>query len=166
MPPAPILVAALAIVAAAAFALGVQDGHWWSIGEVRSGRSARITASAATCRATGLAWIGGERPVDARRDRDRRGAACSHARAARVARRAVAAGRFPTLAGAMPLVAIVTATRGRCVLPVAGSHGVDGAQLDRAPVPRIVLCFGAIPLGLARGAGAWHMHRFATGALA
>ena len=48
-----ILVAALAIVAAAAFALGVQDGHWWSIGEVTIGPFGSHHCFGGACRATG-----------------------------------------------------------------------------------------------------------------
>lgn len=139
-----ILVAALAIVAAAAFALGVQDGHWWSIGEVTIGPFGSHHCFGGACRATGLAWIGAS-------DLWMRAAVATGAAGLLAAAllvmlgAAAAAGRFPTLLARMGGVAIVTATLVGAYF-LAGFHGVDGAHA--APGRGIVLYFGAIPLGL------------------
>lgn len=49
---------ACALVAAAAFALSVEDGHWWTIAEVSIGPFGAHHCFSGECRATGLAWIG------------------------------------------------------------------------------------------------------------
>ena len=138
------IVALLAIAAASAFALAVQGGHWWSIGEVTIGPFGSHHCFGGSCRTTGLAWIGASDLW--MRVAIGTGAAGLLAAALLVMLGgAVAAGRVPKLLAWTGGVAILTASVVGAFF-LAGFHGVGGAHAT--PGRGVALFFGAIPLGL------------------
>ena len=102
------LAVALALLAAAALAISVEAGMWWSVGEVTIGPFGSHHCFTADCRGSGLAWIGGS-------DLWMRGAiatgvACVLASILLVVvAGAAAAGRAARLAARMVLVSLATA---------------------------------------------------------
>jgi hypothetical protein len=55
----PWIIVAFALISASAFALSVQSGRWWSVGEVAIGPFGTRHCFDGECRASGLAWLGG-----------------------------------------------------------------------------------------------------------
>jgi hypothetical protein len=138
---------ALAVLAASAFALSIQDGHWWSMGEVTIGPFGAHHCFGGDCRATGLAWIGASEFW--MRTAIATGSAGLLAAGLLVLVGAgAAAGRVPRLVARMALVAVATAA-------VAGGYfftAFPGIGPAHAAVGRGVLLFAlAIPLGAAAG---------------
>ena len=58
-PRARLLAIALALLAGIAFAISVQRGPWWAIGEAEVGPFGAQRCGGGTCAPAGLAWLGG-----------------------------------------------------------------------------------------------------------
>ena len=121
------LAVGLGLVAAAALAISVEAGMWWSVGEVTIGPFGSHHCFTGDCRGSGLAWIGGS-------DLWMRGAiatgvACVLASFLLVVLAgAAAAGRAARLAARMVLVSLASAVA--CgIYFVVGFPGVRGAHL-------------------------------------
>lgn len=137
------LTVALAVIAAAAFALSVQAGRWWSVGGFEIGPFGSYRCFDGECKTTGLGWIGGsERWM-------RTGTGVWTAGFLSmflliVVAGAVAARRVPRLAAKTALVSIATAAVTGALF-VAQFPGVQGASADRG-----LWLFGvALALGVA-----------------
>lgn len=120
---------AIAVLAAAAFAISVWAGRWWSIEGVEIGPFGSKQCFGGDCRPTSLSWIGGS-------ERWMRTGMATWAGGLiamlvlLVTAAGVAAKRIPRLAARTALVAIATVTI-TGVLFVMQYPGVDGATVDR-----------------------------------
>jgi hypothetical protein len=144
------LVVGLVLIAAAAFALSVQGGRWWTVEGVEIGPSGSKQCFGGECKPTGLGWVGGsERWM-------RLGVATWAGGLFSVLLLVVLAGtvagkRIPRLLAKTTLVAIATAT-------IAGTWfylsypGVTGASVDRGVwlFPVAVLCGAAGAIAVVR----------------
>jgi hypothetical protein len=123
------LLIALSLVAASAFAISVQVGMWWSVGEVTIGPFGSHHCFQADCRGSGLAWIGGsELWLRSAIATGVAGAIASFLLV--VLAGAVAAKRTPRLLARVALVAVVTALACGGYF-VAAFPGIDGVRVDR-----------------------------------
>lgn len=135
------LIVAIALLAAAAFAISVWAGRWWSIGDVEIGPFHSKQCFGGECRPTSLTWIGGS-------ERWMRMGMATWAGGLiamlvlLVTAAGVAAKRIPRLAARTALVAIATVTI-TGVLFIMQYPGVDGATVDRG----LWLWLAAIILG-------------------
>lgn len=120
---------ALTLVAASAFAIAVQAGVWWSVGEVTIGPFGSHHCFGGDCRGSGLAWIG---PHDLwLRSAIATGVAGALASFLLiVVAGAIAANRTPKLLVRMTLSTIVTAAACGTYF-VVQFPGIEGAHLDR-----------------------------------
>jgi len=123
-------VVALALAGAAAFALSVQAGRWWSIDDCEIGPFGSRNCIAGM--ASGLAWIGGSTTWMRTGVATWAGGMIAMLVLLVVAA-ATASGRVSRLAAKTSLVAIASATVA-AVAFVAGWPGVEGAHLDRGGV--------------------------------
>lgn len=134
---------ALALVAASAFALSVEDGHWWSIGEVSIGPFGTRHCFGGDCRSSGLSWTGGSELW--MRSAIATGVAGIVAMLAFIWLAArVAAKRVPRLVAQMSLVAIATAVACGAYF-YASAPSIVGAAIDRG----IWLFVAAVAFGIA-----------------
>src|SRR2546423_9999409 len=101
------IVVALAVAAACAFALSVQNA-WWSVGEVTIGPFGAHHCFGGDCRATGLSWLGGS-GLWMRSAVATRVAGLIAMLALVIVRGGVAPRRTPRLFARAPLVSIATA---------------------------------------------------------
>lgn len=134
-------IVALALIAAAAFAISVWAGRWWSIGDVEIGPFGSKQCFGGECRPTSLTWVGGS-------ERWMRMGMATWAGGLiamlvlLITAAGVAAKRVPRLAARTALVSIATVTI-TGVLFIMQYPGVDGAKVDRG----LWLWLGAIILG-------------------
>ncbi len=134
-------IVALALIAAAAFAISVWAGRWWSIGDVEIGPFGSKQCFGGECRPTSLTWVGGS-------ERWMRMGMATWAGGLiamlvlLITAAGVAAKRVPRLAARTALVSIGTVTI-TGVLFIMQYPGVDGATVDRG----LWLWLGAIILG-------------------
>lgn len=132
----------LAIAAAAAFAISVQGGRWWSVGDVEIGPFGTRSCVTGECRPAGLGWVGGtERWM--RTGNGVWAAGMISMVTLLVVAGALAAKRVPRLAAKTTLVSIVTAIVTGALF-VAQYPGVPGASADRG----LWLFGGAVVAGL------------------
>ena len=140
-------IVALALAAATSFAMAVQGGRWWQVGEVSIGPFGSRHCFGGGCQRGGLGWVG----ADARWERIgiAVGAACLIAMLVLlVVAAAVAARRVPRLAAKTTLVAIATALVVGIAF-VVQFPGIDGAGLGRG----LGLYAAGVVLGLAAAIG-------------
>lgn len=141
------IIVALALLAASAFAISVQAGRWWSVGQVEIGPFGSRQCIDGECHPTSLSWVGGtERWA---RTGVATWAGCLIAMIVLlIVAGAVAAKRVPRLAARTALVAITTAMLAGGAF-IAQFPGVSGAAVDRG-----VFLFGAaIVVGAAAAIG-------------
>lgn len=120
---------AIAVLAAAAFAISVWAGRWWSIEGVEIGPFGSKQCFGGDCRPTSLSWVGGsERWMRMGMATWAGGLIAMLVLLFTAA--GVAAKRIPRLAARTALVAIATVTI-TGVLFVMQYPGVDGATVDR-----------------------------------
>lgn len=137
------LVVALALASAAAFAVSVQAGAWWSVGEVQIGPFSSRQCFGGECRPAGLGWIGGtERWL--RTGVGTWAGGLLSALVLVVTAAAVAARRVPRTLAKMGLASVVTTTLAG-LLFVVQYPGVTGAGADRG----LWLFAAAVVLGTA-----------------
>jgi hypothetical protein len=134
----------LAVVAAAAFALSVQGGRWWSSQSFEVGPFGSRDCLGGTCHSTGLAWLGGSEVWMRAGNATWAGGLMSMLLLLVMAAR-VAAGGVPRLAAKTSLVAIATATA-TAVAFVVGFPRMGGLHVDRG-----IFLFG---IGLGFGSAA------------
>jgi hypothetical protein len=131
----------IAVVAAAAFALSVQAGRWWTVAGFEIGPFGSYRCFGGECRSTGLGWIGGsERWM--RTGTGVWAAGLLSMFVLLVVAAAVAARRVPRLAAKVALVSIATAAITGALF-VLQFPGVQGAEMDRG----LPLLGAAIALG-------------------
>jgi hypothetical protein len=119
----------IAVVAAAAFAISVQAGRWWSVEGFEIGPTGSYRCFGGECKSTGLGWIGGSE----RWMRTGTGvwtAGMLSMLSLLVVAGAVAARRVPRLAAKVALVSMATAAVTGALF-VSQFPGVQGATLDR-----------------------------------
>jgi len=135
-------IVALALIAAAAFAISVWAGRWWSIGDVEIGPfGSKQCFGGGDCRPTSLTWVGGsERWMRVGMATWAGGLIAMFVLLIMAA--GVAAKRIPRLAARTALVAIATVTV-TGVMFIMQFPGVDGATVDRG----LWLWLAAIILG-------------------
>jgi hypothetical protein len=139
------LTIALALAAASMFAVSVQAGRWWSIGDFEVGPFGSRNCLGGNCHATGLSWLGGTERWARTGVATWAGAMLAMLVLVAVAG-AIAAKRTPRLLAKTALVAVLTAA-------LAGTWFViqfpaqNGASLgvDRG----LFLFYGGAALGLA-----------------
>jgi hypothetical protein len=137
------IIVGIAVVAAAAFAVSVQAGRWWSVAGFEIGPFGSYRCFGGECRSAGLGWIGGTE----RWMRTGTGVWAAGLLSMLVllgVAAAVAARRVPRLVAKMALVSIATAAV-TGTLFVIQFPGVQGAEMDRG----IPLFVAAIVLGAA-----------------
>ncbi len=140
------IIVALALVAASAFAMSVQAGRWWSVGDVEIGPFGSRQCFGGACRPTSLSWIGGS-------ERWARAGIATWAGSLiamlvlLIVAGAVAARRVPRLAARVALVAIATSLAAGVGF-IAQFPGVPGAGVDRG----LFLFGGAIVVGVVAAA--------------
>jgi hypothetical protein len=120
---------ALAVLGAAAFALSVEGGRWWRLGELELGPLGARGCFGGECRSRGLAWLGGDAAWLRSAVATSAGALIAAVSLLALAA-GVAAGRRPTLAAKTALVALGTSLV-PAALFVAWFPGVTGAAVDR-----------------------------------
>ena len=131
----------IAVVAAAAFALSVQAGRWWSVAGFEIGPFGSYRCFGGECRSAGLGWTGGsERWM--RTGTGVWAAGFLSMFTLLVVAGAVAAGRVPRLAAKVALVSIGTAAVTGALF-VIQFPGVQGAGVDRG----LLLFWAAVALG-------------------
>lgn len=135
------IIIVLALVAATAFAISVQTGRWWSVGDVEIGPFGSKHCFDGECRPASLAWIGGSSRW-ARTGMGTWAGGLLSALVLAVMSAGIASRRVPVLAAKTALVAIAT-TLVAGVLFIAQYPGVQGAGIDRG----IVIFACAIVLG-------------------
>lgn len=138
------IIVVLALVAATLFAISVQTGRWWSVGDVEIGPFGSKHCFDGDCRPASLSWIGGSERW-ARTGMGTWVGGLLSALVLAIMAAAAAARRTPKLAAKTALVSIAT-TLVAGVLFIAQYPGVQGAGIDRG-----VLFFA---LALVIGAGA------------
>jgi hypothetical protein len=137
------LVVALALVAASAFAISVQAGVWWSVGQVSFGPFGTDRCFGGSCARTDLGWMGGS-------DLWMRSAVAVGAAGAIASfllvllAGATAAGRLPRVVARSTLVAIATSFACATYF-MTQRPAVEGASLDRGAL----LFAGGIVIGTA-----------------
>lgn len=137
------IIVGIAVVAAAAFAVSVQAGRWWSVAGFEIGPFGSYRCFGGECRSAGLGWMGGTE----RWMRTGTGVWAAGLLSMLVllgVAAAVAAKRVPRLAAKMALVSIGTAAV-TGTLFVVQFPGVQGAGMDRG----IPLFAAGIVLGAA-----------------
>ncbi|HEY1558192.1 MAG TPA: hypothetical protein VGF94_25365 [Kofleriaceae bacterium] len=133
----------LGLVGAAALAISVQAGVWWSVGEVTIGPFGAHHCFNQDCRTTGLGWIGGSDLW--MRSAVATGVAGALASVLLIAVAAAAAARRrPRVLARMALSALIGATACGAYF-VVRFPGVEGAGLDRG----LYLFVAGIAIGLA-----------------
>lgn len=135
----PIIV--LALLAAAAFAISVWAGRWWSVGDVEIGPFGSKQCFGGECRPTSLTWVGGSERWMRVGMATWAGGLISMLMLV-ITAAGVAAKRIPRLAARTALVSIATVTV-TGVMFVMQYPGVDGATVDRG----LWLWIAAIILG-------------------
>jgi hypothetical protein len=134
-----------ALLSAIAFAMSVQGGRWWSIGDVEVGPFGGRQCFGNACRPTNLAWMG-EHERWMRTGMATWAAGLIALAVLVVIAGAIAARRTPRLAAKMALVAIATAA----IVGGLFFFQFPGAQFPNAEVDRGVGLFVvAIVLGIA-----------------
>jgi len=123
------IIVALALVAATAFAISVQTGRWWSVGDVEIGPFGSKHCFAGDCRPASLSWTGGSERW-ARTGMGTWAGGLLSALVLCVLAAAVASKRVPKLAAKTALVSIAT-TLAAGGLFIAQYPGVPGAGPDR-----------------------------------
>jgi hypothetical protein len=123
------IIVVLAVIAATAFAMSVQGGRWWSIGEVDIGPFGATQCFGGDCRPAGLGWLGGTARFERTGMATWAGALIS-AFVLLVLAAGVASRRIPKLAAKTVLVATFTALAAGVGF-VVQFPGLDGASLDR-----------------------------------
>ena len=119
----------IAVVAAAAFALSVQAGRWWTVAGFEIGPTGSYRCFDGECRSTGLGWIGGsERWM--RTGTGVWAAGFLSMFVLLVVAGAVAGKRVPRLAAKVALVSIATAAITGALFAIQ-FPGVQGAVMDR-----------------------------------
>lgn len=141
------IIVVLALVAATAFAISVQTGRWWSVGDVEIGPFGSKHCFDGDCRPASLSWVGGTTRW-ARTGMGTWAGGLVSALVLAVMAAAVASRRVPRLAAKTALVAIAT-TLAAGSLFIAQYPGVRGAGMDRG----IPLFLVAIVLGAAVAVG-------------
>lgn len=136
-------IVALALLSASAFAVAVQAGRWWSVGDVQIGPFGSRNCFGGDCRPTGLSWIGGSERW-ARFGVATWAAGLLAMLVLLVIAGAVAARRSPKLVAKMTLVTIATALAAALGFFLQ-FPGVEGAAIDRG----VWLFAVAVPLGIA-----------------
>jgi hypothetical protein len=137
------IIVVLALLAASAFALSVQAGMWWSVGEVGIGPFGSSHCFGEECRGSGLSWLAGSDLWM------RSGVATGFASLLSmvmlvVLAAGVAARRIPKLAARATLVSLAT-TLAVGLYFIGAFPGLAGASIDRG-----VILFGiANVLGIA-----------------
>jgi hypothetical protein len=138
------IIVVLALVAATAFAISVQTGRWWSVGDVEIGPFGSKHCFDGECRPASLSWIGGT----ARWARTGMGTWAGGLLSAfmlAVLAAGVASKRVPKLAAKTALVSIATSLVAG-VLFIAQYPGVPGASADRGIVIFVIaIVVGALP---------------------
>lgn len=138
---------AIALAAACAFAISVQGGRWWSVGDVEIGPFGTHSCVTGQCQPTGLGWVGGtERWI--RTGMGVWAAGMISMLLLMMIAGAAAARRAPRLVAKTALVSIATATVTGALF-VAQYPGVEGAGVDRG----LWLFGGAIVFGAAAALG-------------
>ena len=120
-------IAALALVASAAFALSVQAGRWWTIDDCEIGPFGSRNCIAGM--SSGLAWIGGS-ATWARTGIATWAGGMIAMLVLLVVAASTMAGRLSKLAARTSLVAVVSATVAAAAFLI-GWPGLAGAQVDR-----------------------------------
>jgi hypothetical protein len=137
-------IVALALAAAAAFAVSVQAGRWWSVeGGVEIGPFGSYRCFAGECKTTGLGWVGGSERWMRTGTGTWTAGLLSMLLLVAVAG-AAAARRAPRLLAKTTLVSIGTGAVAGALF-VAQFPGVQGAAVDRG----LWLFAGAVVLGAA-----------------
>jgi hypothetical protein len=137
------LIVGIAVVAAAAFAVSVQAGRWWTVAGFEIGPSGTHRCFAGECKSVGLGWTGGtERWM--RTGTGVWAAGMLSMLTLLVVAAAAAARRVPRLVAKMTLVSIATAAVTGALFMLQ-FPGVQGAGIDRG----IPLFGAAIVLGAA-----------------
>jgi hypothetical protein len=126
------IIVMFALVAATAFAISVQTGRWWSVGDVEIGPFASKHCFDGECRPASLGWIGGSARW-ARTGMGTWAGGLFSALSLCIVAAAVASRRVPKLVAKMALVSIAT-TLVAGVLFIAQFPGVAGAGPDRGLV--------------------------------
>jgi hypothetical protein len=135
------LTIAIALAAACAFAIAVQGGRWWSVGDVEIGPFGSRSCVTGECRPTNLGWVGGsERWI--RTGMGTWAAGLIAMLLLLMIAGALAAKRVPRLVARTALVAIATGALTGALF-VVQYPGVTGASVDRG----LWLFGGAIVLG-------------------
>ncbi len=124
------IIVVLALVAACAFALSVQMGRWWSIGDVEIGPfGSRHCFGGGDCKVASLGWVGaGDQWMRLGMATWAGGLVAGFMLIVMAAR--LASNRVPKLVAKSVLVAIATASLAGTVF-VAQFPGVTGASLSR-----------------------------------
>jgi hypothetical protein len=135
------IIVVLALVAATAFAISVQTGRWWSVGDVEIGPFGSKHCFDGDCRPAGLTWVGGTSRW-ARTGMGTWAGGLLSAIVLAVMAAAIASRRVPVLAAKTALVSIAT-TLVAGTLFIVQYPGVQGAGVDRG----IPIFIGAIVLG-------------------
>lgn len=145
------IIVVLALVAATAFAISVQTGRWWSVGDVEIGPFGSKHCFDGDCRPASLSWVGGTDRW-ARTGMGTWAGGLLSTLVLAVLAAAVAAKRIPKLAAKMALVSIAT-TLVAGALFIAQYPGVPGASVDRGLVAfAIAIVLGAIVCVMVLGA--------------
>jgi hypothetical protein len=135
------IIVVLALVAATAFAIAVQSGRWWSVGDVEIGPFGSKHCFDGDCRPASLSWVGGTSRW-ARTGMGTWAGGLLSALLLAILAASVASRRVPKLVAKTALVSIVT-TLVAGTLFIAQYPGVQGASMDRG----IVVFAIAIGLG-------------------
>jgi hypothetical protein len=137
------LIVGIAVVAAAAFAVSVQAGRWWTVAGFEIGPSGTHRCFAGECKSVGLGWTGGtERWM--RTGTGVWAAGMLSMLTLLVVAAAVAARRVPRLVAKMTLVSVATAAV-TGVLFVLQVPSVQGAGIDRGiPLFGAAVVLGAV----------------------
>ncbi|MGE0400818.1 MAG: hypothetical protein AB7T06_29170 [Kofleriaceae bacterium] len=137
------IIIVLALVAATAFAISVQTGRWWSVGDVEIGPFGSKHCFDGDCRPAGLTWVGGTERW-ARTGMGAWAGGLLSALVLAIMAAAIASRRVPKLAAKTALVAIGT-TLATGALFIAQYPGVPGASVDRGLVIfAIAIVLGAV----------------------
>lgn len=135
------IIVLLALAAATAFAISVQTGRWWSVGDVEIGPFGSKHCFDGDCRPAGLTWVGGTSRW-ARTGMGTWAGGLLSALVLAVMAAAVAARRVPKLAAKTALVSIGTTLLAGAWF-IAQYPDVPGASADRGIVAFVI----AIVLG-------------------
>lgn len=137
------IIVVLALAAATAFAISVQTGRWWSVGDVEIGPFGSKHCFDGDCRPASLSWVGGTSRW-ARTGMGTWAGGILSALVLAVMAAAVASRRVPKLAAKTALVSIAT-TLVAGALFIAQYPGVQGAGVDRGiPIFAAAIVLGAI----------------------